>query len=114
MKDSEYEQLSRKERMTRTSTHQTREQEEELQLAEEHRIAASTRPKSTEVEQKKGNPILKTIFWMLRKLIAPIIMIIMLAAGLYVGYVVIADQPSDEVFKFETWKHLWDLIFADS
>lgn len=115
MEDNGYEQLSRKERLARTAKqNQLREQEEELQLSDEDSIASSARPKNAEVEPIKGNAVLRTVFWILRKLIAPIIMIIMLAAGLYIGYVVIADQPSDEVFKFETWKHLWDLIFADS
>lgn len=54
-----------------------------------------------------------TAFWIVRKCIAPVIMIIMLVIGLYIGYTVVGGQSDLDVFKFETWKHMWDLIFAD-
>lgn len=117
MKENDYEQLSRKDglsRVKRNSQRLKKENDEQLELADEHRVKSSERPVNATDESSQGNPVLKTVFWVLRKLIAPIIMVAMLAIGLYVGYVVIAGQPSDEVFKFETWKHLWDLIFADS
>jgi len=56
----------------------------------------------------------RTLLWILRKSIAPLIMIVMLLAGLYIGYVIMGDQPKEEAFKFSTYKHLWDLIFAES
>jgi len=34
-------------------------------------------------------------------------------AGLVVGYVVIGNRPLGEAFDFGTWKHLVDLVFAD-
>ncbi len=56
----------------------------------------------------------RVLFWLFRKSIVPIIMIVMLLAGLYIGYVYLGKQPEDEVFKWGTWQHLYDLIFADS
>ena len=111
MKESDYEQLKRKDRSV---ANERSDELEPLQLSDEHRVHSSARHSSAKDETSHSSPILKTLFWLLRKLIAPIIMIVMLCIGLYIGYAVIADQPSDEVFKFETWKHLWDLIFADS
>lgn len=68
-----------------------------------------------EVEQSKKLPWwISTIFWIFRKSIAPIIMIIMLLAGLYIGYVMLGDRPQEDIFQWSTWQHLWDLIFAES
>lgn len=53
-------------------------------------------------------------FWVARKFIAPIIMIAMLLAGLYIGYVIVGGQPKGDVLQWSTWKHMWDLIFAES
>jgi len=64
--------------------------------------------------RKKAPLWARTLFWILRKSIAPLIMIVMLLAGLYIGYVIMGDQPKEEAFQFSTYKHLWDLIFAES
>ncbi len=53
----------------------------------------------------------RILFWILRKSLVPIIMIVMLFAGLYIGYTVLGHQPKDEVFEWPTWRHLYDLIF---
>lgn len=39
--------------------------------------------------------------------------IVVVFAGLVVGYVVMGNRPLGEVFDFGTWKHLIDLVFAD-
>lgn len=52
---------------------------------------------------------LKTI----RILIIPVICILALIAGLYAGYTVLGKQSGDDVLKWDTWKHLYDLVFAD-
>lgn len=93
-----------------------------ISLADDERAMLSSRNSRAEEKQAQTKKVarkgklpwwLGTFFWVLRKCIAPIIMIAMLVVGLYVGYVVLAGQPSSEVFKIETWRHLWDLIFAD-
>ncbi|SFF24396.1 DNA-directed RNA polymerase subunit beta [Paenibacillus catalpae] len=53
-------------------------------------------------------------FWILRKSIVPVIMVIMLLAGLYVGYAVVGKQPGSEVFEWSTWQHMYDLVFSDT
>lgn len=65
-------------------------------------------------DEKEMSVGLSVILWLLRKSIVPIIMIVMLYVGLYVGYVVLGDQPKDEILKWSTWRHLYDLIFAES
>ncbi|MFF2483685.1 DNA-directed RNA polymerase subunit beta [Paenibacillus sp. NPDC058071] len=64
--------------------------------------------------KRKKRPMgVRILLWLLRKSIVPIIMIVMLVAGLYIGYAVVGKQPGDEVFSVSTWKHLYDLIFSD-
>ncbi|KIL40684.1 hypothetical protein SD70_11965 [Gordoniibacillus kamchatkensis] len=44
----------------------------------------------------------------------PAACIVALIAGLMIGYVMLGGQPSSEVFHIQTWKHLFDLVFAAS
>jgi len=85
---------------------------------ERHRVPEQASPqeeKSGSTDESKRLPTwLRVILWLLRKSIAPIIMIVMLFAGLYIGYVIVGGQPKEDVFQFSTWKHMWDLIFAES
>jgi hypothetical protein len=38
--------------------------------------------------------------------------IIAILGGLTIGYVGMGHQPLGEVFKWQTWKHLVDLVFG--
>ena len=49
----------------------------------------------------------------LRLLLVPALCVIALIGGLIVGYVYIGDQDMSDVWKFETWKHVFDLMFAE-
>lgn len=42
----------------------------------------------------------------------PAACIVTLMVGLTVGYVVLGHQPASEVIQAQTWKHLFDLVFA--
>jgi len=44
----------------------------------------------------------------------PVIICAAIIVGLYIGYVKLGDQPSADIFRIETWKHIFDLIFANS
>jgi hypothetical protein len=46
-------------------------------------------------------------------LIIPVLCLIALIFGLAVGYAVLGHQPLAEVFDSSTWKHMYDLVFAD-
>ncbi|GIO67555.1 DNA-directed RNA polymerase subunit beta [Paenibacillus sp. FSL M7-1455] len=47
------------------------------------------------------------IRWMI-----PLFLLLALVGGLIVGYVVIGKQSLSDVFKWETWQHVIDLVFA--
>jgi hypothetical protein len=57
---------------------------------------------------------LKAVLVFLKIVWFPVACIVALTAGLMIGYVVLGKQPSSEVFQIQTWKHLFDLVFAAS
>lgn len=65
-------------------------------------------------KKKEPQTAVKTLLWLLRKSIVPLIMVIMLLTGLYIGYVYVGKGSGEDVFQWSTWKHLYDLVFADS
>lgn len=56
----------------------------------------------------------RVTLWLLRKSIVPLIMVIMLVAGLYAGYTIVGKGEASDVFHWSTWKHMYDLVFSDS
>ncbi|MBW7475022.1 DNA-directed RNA polymerase subunit beta [Paenibacillus oenotherae] len=57
--------------------------------------------------------VLRILLWMLLKSIVPILCILILLIGLYIGFVIVGDKPGSDAFKWSTWKHMYDLVFAD-
>ncbi len=47
-----------------------------------------------------------------RIMLVPFLLFISLVIGLMIGYSVIGDLPVSQVFDLETYKHMYDLIFA--
>ena len=47
----------------------------------------------------------------LRYLLVPALCVAALFIGLTIGYSVIGGESASDVFKFSTWKHLYDLVF---
>lgn len=41
----------------------------------------------------------------------PLLCILVLFIGLWIGYSVIGGQPASEIFRIGTWKHIFDLIY---
>lgn len=62
----------------------------------------------------KHNPALRVFLWLLRKSIVPLLCLIAIIGGLYIGFTVVGKQPGSEVFEWSTWRHMYDLVFADS
>lgn len=54
--------------------------------------------------------VILTIF---KILFIPLLLFTAVIVGLWVGYVKLGKQPSEEIFRLETWKHLYDLVFAE-
>lgn len=47
-------------------------------------------------------------------LIIPILCIFAIIGGMVIGYVTIGKQDFSDVFQFDTWRHLYDLVFKES
>ncbi|QYR22086.1 DNA-directed RNA polymerase subunit beta [Paenibacillus sp. sptzw28] len=57
---------------------------------------------------------LRVLLWMLRKSVVPLLCIVAVLGGMYIGYSIIGKRPAADVFHWATWKHMYDLVFADS
>ncbi|MBJ6361903.1 DNA-directed RNA polymerase subunit beta [Paenibacillus sp. GCM10012307] len=65
--------------------------------------------------KKKRRPLpVRILLFLLRTSIVPLILIIALIAGLYIGYVMLGKGPEGDVWEWQTWRHMYDLIFSDS
>jgi hypothetical protein len=47
-------------------------------------------------------------------MLVPILLFFSLVIGLMIGYGVVGDKPVSEVFDLGTYKHMWDLMFAET
>ena len=75
-------------------------------------MAATTR--SNEASNRSSGRIIARIIWMsIKLLIIPILCVAALIVGLAIGYVVLGDKPLSDVFDSNTWKHMYDLVFAE-
>ena len=64
--------------------------------------------------KRKGLPLwLIIILRTLRLLLIPALCVAALFIGLTIGYATIGGGDSTDVFKFDTWRHLYDLVFAE-
>lgn len=55
-----------------------------------------------------------TAWWFARKVIVLALFVGALTGGLYLGFVVLGKGSMDDAFDFGVYKHIYDLIFADS
>jgi DNA-directed RNA polymerase subunit beta len=46
-------------------------------------------------------------------LLVPILLFFSLVIGLMIGYGVMGDKPTSEIFDLGTYKHMYDLLFSD-
>ena len=56
---------------------------------------------------------LRIILSIIRFLLIPALCLAALFVGLTIGYATIGGGEASDVFKFDTWKHLYDLVFAE-
>ncbi|MEK3789612.1 DNA-directed RNA polymerase subunit beta [Paenibacillus sp. FSL K6-1230] len=63
-------------------------------------------------EVKQPAPVKASGWRFLRLLIIPLLLVIALAGGMVTGYVVLGKQELAEVLDLNTWKHVFDLVFA--
>ncbi|MEI7025689.1 DNA-directed RNA polymerase subunit beta [Paenibacillus sp. y28] len=62
----------------------------------------------------RGKPKQHAAFTILKVIGLPLLCLLAGVTGLLVGYVYLGRQEPHEVFSWSTWKHLYDLVFADS
>ncbi|BBI36199.1 DNA-directed RNA polymerase subunit beta [Cohnella abietis] len=60
-----------------------------------------------------GRIVARVIWMSIKILIIPVLCISALIIGLAVGYVILGDKPLADVFDSSTWKHMYDLVFAE-
>lgn len=65
-------------------------------------------------EGPKRNLGVRILLWLLRKSVVPSLCVIAIVGGMYIGYVIIGKGQASDVFNLATWKHMYDLVFADS
>lgn len=75
--------------------------------------ASAQREAAQDKQPKKRNPALRALLWTLRAFVVPVLCVAAILGGMYVGYAILGKRPGDEVFQIETWKHMYDLVFAD-
>ncbi|UJF33257.1 DNA-directed RNA polymerase subunit beta [Paenibacillus hexagrammi] len=67
----------------------------------------------TKKKKKKARPTwLKVILAIIKGLRVPVLALLAIYAGLWIGYSKLGGQPPSEIFHISTWKHLYDLVFA--
>lgn len=93
--------------------------EEELEprraVREQEEQSEGGKSKASKSAAKARKPLpVRILLFLLRKSIVPLILIVALIAGMYAGYVVLGKGSETDVLEWETWKHMYDLIFSDS
>jgi hypothetical protein len=69
----------------------------------------------TEQKKAKAKPSKKRrrTIWIVAQWVGiPALCVAALASGLVIGYVYIGKRPFEDVYEMETWRHLYDLVFA--
>jgi hypothetical protein len=75
-------------------------------------MTVTSRP--TDNGNRSSGRVIARIIWMSIKIfIIPVLCIAALIVGLAIGYVVLGHKPLSEVFDSSTWKHMYDLVFAE-
>ncbi|MBP1971953.1 DNA-directed RNA polymerase subunit beta [Cohnella thailandensis] len=75
-------------------------------------MTASNRPPA---KKKRSKPSLfgQILGTSVKILIIPVLCVLALMVGLALGYVVLGERELADVFDMNTWKHMYDLVFAD-
>ncbi len=94
--------------------HETESRRPPQEAEQLNRTSAKPAASDSKSKAKKSKlpPWLRITLRILRFLIVPVACVIALYVGLYVGYVTLGDQSAGDIWKLETWKHVYDLVFA--
>lgn len=81
--------------------------------SKETEASSSTQAKETDTGKPEKTSGTAGTLRVLKKLRVPLIFFGALIVGLWIGYSGIGGQPTLDIFRISTWKHLFDLVFAD-
>ncbi|ANE46686.1 hypothetical protein SY83_10845 [Paenibacillus swuensis] len=63
-------------------------------------------------QSKSGKPKwLRVVLRISRFLLVPVLGVLALLTGLLAGFVYIGGQPMSEALQWNTWRHVFDLVF---
>ncbi|MHA0856251.1 DNA-directed RNA polymerase subunit beta [Paenibacillus sp. CMAA1364] len=65
-------------------------------------------------ESKEPTKVRTPRWRIILRCLVPLFLLIGLISGMIVGYVVLGKGSINDVFQWETWKHVLDLVFAPS
>ncbi|MBD2863612.1 MULTISPECIES: DNA-directed RNA polymerase subunit beta [Paenibacillus] len=54
----------------------------------------------------------RLLLGLLRALLVPVLCVIAVVVGLWLGYAYIGGREGSDIWEWDTWKHLFDLVFA--
>jgi hypothetical protein len=81
-------------------------------MEKQDKIESQVKPKPKK-RKKKVTGGQKVIFFISKWLFILICLLFSVILGLVVGYSVIGDGETVEVFDLRTWKHVFDLVFKN-
>jgi len=76
-------------------------------------VTASNRP-PVRKKRSTGRLLWQIIWTIIKVLLIPVSCVVALCAGLAIGYVMLGKGELSDVFDMHTWRHMYDLVFADS
>lgn len=78
------------------------------------RASKTTRAPKAPKSRKKLPKWARITLKISKYLIVPVLCIFAILGGMIIGYVTIGKQDLSDVFQFDTWRHLYDLVFKES
>ncbi len=76
-------------------------------------MTASNRPPARK-KRSAGRILWQVIWTSIKVLIIPVLCVVALIVGMAIGYVVLGKRELADVFDIQTWRHMYDLVFAES
>lgn len=75
-------------------------------------MTASSRP-SPSGRRSAARWIGRIVWTIFKLMIIPVLCAAALILGMVVGYAILGGKPVSEVFEWNTWKHMYDLVYSD-
>jgi len=74
-------------------------------------VTASNRPAGRK-KRSAGRMFGQVVWTIVKVFMIPVLCLIALFVGMALGYVALGKRELSEVFDLNTWKHMYDLVFA--